>query len=236
MINGSDIISLDCSSTVLDTIFFMKRNNVRRIVVTCESKLYGIFTVDEALREILERSVEERLRDVKLKKIITVRSNDPFEISRSMITGSVDSVIHYGKIITEKDVVRDYQWNNEEKIYSLGVKALTIEGFTRVSTAAEIMVRNSIRHLPVVDDEPVGMLSSRDIVYRFSDKLNLQEEAKQVMIPFIVKGDKEMTLREGVDLMLKRGVGSLVVPDKEGLYIITFKDLIKHIYMYSMKI
>jgi len=41
---GSDVISLEYSATVLDTIFFMKRNKIRRIVVTCDSKVAGLFT------------------------------------------------------------------------------------------------------------------------------------------------------------------------------------------------
>ncbi|BBL48171.1 CBS domain-containing protein [Metallosphaera sedula] len=236
MIEGSEIISLDCSSTVLDTIFFMKTNRIRRIVVTCDGKMVGLFTVDEAMRQILERSVEDKLSNVKLKRIVQVSNPDAIEIARAMMQNSVDAVITDGKIVTEKDLVRGYEWGEEEKIFDLAVRAITVEGFTRLSTAAEIMVRNSIRHLPVVEDQPLGMISARDVVYRFSDKLTLQEEVKQVMVPYLVKGDSNLSLREGVELMMQKGVGSLVFSVDHSLYIVTLKDLIKHIYVYSMKV
>ncbi|BCS91714.1 Inosine-5'-monophosphate dehydrogenase [Metallosphaera sp. J1] len=235
MIEGSEIISLDCSSTVLDTIFFMKTNRIRRIVVTCEGKMAGLFTVDEAMRQILERSVEDKLSNVKLKRIIQVKG-DPLEIAKAMMQNSVDAVIVDGKIVTEKDLVRGYEWSDEERMFDLAVRAITVEGFTRLSTAAEIMVRNSIRHLPVVEDQPLGMISARDIVYRFSDKLTLQEEVKQVMVPYLVKGDTGISLRDGAELMMQKGVGSLIFSVDHSLYIVTLKDLIKHIYMYSMKV
>ncbi|AWS00646.1 CBS domain-containing protein [Metallosphaera hakonensis JCM 8857 = DSM 7519] len=232
--DGSDIISLDCSSTVLDTIFFMKRNKIRRIVVTCEGKMAGLFTVDEAIKQIIGGSVEDKLKDTKLKRLVNVESNEPYEIAKSMIANSVDAVIFSRRIITEKDLVRGFPWNDEEKMFDLAVKAIAIEGFTRLSTAAEIMVRNSIRHLPVAEEQPLGMLSARDVVYRFSDRLSLQEEVKLVMVPYLVKGDKTLSLREGTEIMMSKGIGSLVFED-QGLYIVTLKDLVKHIYMYSMK-
>ncbi|MEM1859519.1 MAG: signal transduction protein, partial [Metallosphaera sp.] len=80
------------------------------------------------------------------------------------------------------------------------------------------------------------MISARDVVYRFSDKLTLQEEVKQVMVPYLVKGDSNLSLREGVELMMQKGVGSLVFSVDHSLYIVTLKDLIKHIYVYSMKV
>lgn len=43
-----------------------------------------------------------------------------------------------------------------------------------------------------------------------------------------------MSLREGTEIMMSKGIGSLVFED-QGLYIVTLKDLVKHIYMYSMK-
>ncbi|AEB94375.1 signal-transduction protein [Metallosphaera cuprina Ar-4] len=198
--------------------------------------MIGLFTVDEGLREILERSVEDKLRDVKLKKIVRVNSNDVREIAKAMINNSVDAVIFSGKIVTEKDVVKGFKWNDEERMIDIAVRAITAEGYTKLSTAAEIMIRHVIRHLPVLEEQPIGMISARDIIYRFSEKLSLQEEVKQVMVPYLVKGDFNTTLSEGVELMMKNGVGSLVFYEKNDLYIVTLKDLVKHIYMYEMKL
>lgn len=227
---GSDVISLECSATVLDTIFFMKRNKIRRIVVTCDSKVAGLFTVDEAIKRILERSVETTLRDSELKRAVYVSNNDVKEVVRKIVENSVDAVLFRDKIITEKDVVSSYAWSYEDKIYPLSRKAVTVEGFTKALTAAEIMARHGIRHLPVVEEVPLGMLSSRDLVYRYSEKLTLSEDVKQIMVPFLVFAQKDHSLREAVEVMLSRGVGSLVFREESGLYIVTFKDLIKYIY------
>ncbi|AWR94722.1 CBS domain-containing protein [Acidianus brierleyi] len=225
MIEGSDIISLDCNSSVYDAIFFMKRRNIRRVVITCERNPLGLFTVDEALKQILY-STETKLKDIKLKDIIRVNSKDIREIVNAMILNNVDAVIIDNKIITEKDVVLSVNWGND-KISKISKDAITIESYSSMVTAIEIMLKHNIRHLPVLEKEPRGMLSARDIVYYYCDNLTLDSPVSQLMTPNLVNADNNLTLRDGVNLMKKYGIGSLFIRPKK---IVTFKDFIVYIF------
>lgn len=225
MIEGSDIISLDCNSSVYDAIFFMRRRNIRRVVITCERNPLGLFTVDEALRQILY-STEIKLKDIKLKNIIKINNKDIKEVIDAMVLNKVDAVIFDNKIITEKDVVLSINWGND-KISKISKDAITIESYSNMITAIEIMLKNNIRHLPVVEKEPRGMLSARDIVYYYSDNLTLDSPVSQVMTPNLVYVNDNLTLRDGVNLMEKYGIGSLFIKSKK---IVTFKDFIIYIY------
>ncbi|EZQ03210.1 signal transduction protein [Candidatus Acidianus copahuensis] len=224
MIEGSEIISISCNSTVEEAIFFMKRNNIRRIVVICEDKIEGIFTVDEALSNLIYRS-EERLGKISLKPAIKVKSSSYIDVVKSMIEQDVDSVIYKNKIITEKDVVFTYEWG-DEYADSLSHEAISVEGFTSLVTAINIMVKQKIRHLPVIEREPLGMLSARDILYYYSEKLDLNVSVRDVMTPKIIEINKGTTMTEAVKIMKENNIGSLMT----GLKIITLRDFIKYIY------
>ncbi len=225
MIEGSDIISLDCNSSVYDAIFFMRRRNIRRVVITCERNPLGIFTVDEALRQILY-STETKLKDIKLKNIIRVNNKNIKEIVDAMVINGVDAVIFDNKIITEKDVVFSMNWENDQ-ISKISNDAITIESYTSMVNAIEIMLKNNIRHLPVVEKEPRGMLSARDIVYYYCDNLTLDSPVSQLMSPNLVYASYNLSLREGVNLMKKYSIGSLFIKPKK---IVTFKDFILYIF------
>jgi CBS domain-containing protein len=225
LIEGSDIISLDCNSSVYDAIFFMKRRNIRRIVITCERNPLGIFTVDEALRQILY-STETKLKDVKLKEIIKISKNDIKEIVDAMVLNGVDAVILDNKIITEKDVVFAINWGDLQ-ISKISKDAITIESYSSMITAIEIMLKHNIRHLPVIEKEPRGMLSARDIVYYYCDNLTLDSLVSQLMTPNLVYANENFSLRDGINLMKKYGIGSLFIKPKK---IVTFKDFILYLY------
>ncbi len=217
-------MSLECGASALDAMFFMKNRNVRRIVVTCSGKLIGLFTVDEAIRQILF-STETRLMDVKLKPLVYVESNEPREIATAMVKGGVDAVLYKGKIITEKDVVFSLPWG-KEKVSLLAKPAITVESFTSTPSAIEIMTTHSIRHLPVVEKEPRGMVSARDVVYFYVEKLEVEVPVSQVMTPGLVTVDEDTTLERAVNLMKSKDIGSLFVNGKK---IITFRDFIRYL-------
>jgi CBS domain-containing protein len=224
LIEGSEVVSLECSASALDAMFFMKSRNIRRVVITCDGKPAGLFTVDEALRQILF-STETRLRDVKLKPLVYVKANEPREIATAMVKNNVDAVLYKDTIVTEKDVVFSMSWGSE-KVSLLARSAITVESFTSVSTAIEIMTTHSIRHLPVVEKEPRGMISARDIVYFYVDKLEVDVSVSQVMSPGLVAVDEGSTLNRAVNLMKNKNIGSLYVNGKK---IITLKDFIKYL-------
>ncbi|WP_373468926.1 CBS domain-containing protein [Acidianus infernus] len=225
-INGSKIISISCESTIDEAIFFMARNNIRRIVIYCNNKIYGIFTVDEALRNLLFKS-EARLRDVELKKAVKIPSTDIIHVVKSMVENNVDSVIYDDKIITEKDVVFSYHFPKEVDVNNIAKDALNIPPYTNLISAIEIMVKNHIRHLPVIEKEPIGMLSARDIIYYYAQKYTVDVPVMEVMNPHLICVDENYSRSEAVKVMKEYNIGSLCVNKNK---IVTLKDFIRYIF------
>lgn len=224
-INGSKIISISCESTIDEAIYFMARNNIRRIVVYCNNKIYGIFTVDEALRNLLLKS-EARLRDVELKKSVKISSTDVVHVVKSMIENGVDSVIYDDKIITEKDVVFSYDFP-KVNVNNIAKEALQITPYTNVISAIEIMVKNGIRHLPVIEKEPVGMLSARDILYYYAQKYTVDVPVMDVMNPHLICVNESYPMSKAVKVMKEYNIGSLCINKNK---IVTLRDFIQYIF------
>ncbi len=227
-IKGSKIISISCQSTVDEAIFFMVRNNIRRIVVYCDDKISGIFTVDEALRNLLFKS-EVKLKDIELKKAVRADSSSVFDIAKLMIENNVDSVIHGDKIITEKDVVFFYSFP-ENKIGNIAKEALSVTSYTNVISAIEIMLKNNIRHLPVIEKEPIGMLSARDIISYYSQNYTIDVPVMEVMNPHLICVEEDYSLNKAIEIMKEHNIGSICVKENK---IVTLRDFIRYIFTTS---
>lgn len=224
MIEGNDIISIDPDAYVIDALDFMKRNNIRRVVVSRGGEILGIFTVDEALYHIIYNDIECKLRDAKLKKPIFVDSNDLQSVLKTMIAYDSDSVIYHNKIITYKDVMKRIDWKKFNMPISTIVKnAITVEPYSRISTAGEIMLKNKIRHLPVYEKYLYGIISSRDIVYNYDIDLNLSVSKIMVLEVYYVKEDEEIS--SVAEILITRNIGSVVVLNG-GVKIATLKDFL----------
>lgn len=224
-ISGSKIISISCESTTDEAIFFMARNNIRRIVVYCEDKMHGIFTVDEALRNLLLKR-ESKLRDVELKKVVKVFSTDVFHVVKNMVENNVDSVIFDDRIITEKDVVFSYNFPRES-VSRMAKEAITVSPHTNLISAIEIMVKKHIRHLPVIEKEPIGMLSARDVLYYYAQTYRVDVPVMEVMNPRLICVDENYPMNEAVEVMKRYNIGSLCVDKNK---IITLRDFIRNIF------
>lgn len=75
-----------------------------------------------------------------------------------------------------------------------------------------IMKEAGIRHVPVVNDgKPIGIISDRDLKVFYDKEFAAKFKASDIMIkdPFTV--DEDCDLREVVDLLLEKKVGSCLV-------------------------
>ncbi|BFI76442.1 CBS domain-containing protein [Sulfurisphaera ohwakuensis] len=224
-VEGREIISVDPDAYVIDALFFMKRNNIRRIVVSRSNNILGIFSVDEALYHIINNDVESKLKDAKLKFPVIVKSNELKEITRSMIINDTDSVIYDNKIITYKDVISQIDWSKSNALIGeLSKEAIFVEPYTKIKTVGELMLKNKIRHMPVYDKFLYGIVSSRDIVYNYDIDLNLS--ISKIMIVEVYSVSKEESLHTVVSTMIKRNIGSVIVTDSKNIEIVTLKDLV----------
>jgi len=112
----------------------------------------------------------------------------------------------------------------------------TINAGENVGTAAEIMVKNGIGAVIVVDDKaPVGIITERDIVKQVV-KANdaLKKPLKQQLSKPLVTGTSNTTIQEAFETMLKNKIRRLPVVDKDKLVgIVTDKDLMRWVLRVS---
>ncbi|MEM0363118.1 MAG: CBS domain-containing protein [Sulfolobaceae archaeon] len=234
-VEGSEIISLNSNAYVIDVLYFMRRNNIRRLVISDSNKIIGVFTVEDALRYILENRLEAKLSEIKLRKPIIVNSNYIKDIIDSMIKNNSDFVIYRNKyIITEKDIIKNFNWNLiNQNVENISKEAIVVEPFTKISTCIEIMLKSLIRHLPVVERIPIGIISARDIVYSY-DSISINNSVDKIMKVDLVKVNSNTEVRNVVELMIKRNIGSVIVNSGKSVRILTNRDLIRLAHKYLL--
>ena len=128
---------------------------------------------------------------------------------------------------SEKRVVRD--------IMTRGVATVQCDEMLR--KAAEIMNQDDISCIVVVDqnDEAAGIISSLDVVRAFSEKTTAEIEkmpAEEIMTPFVVEANPEMTLKEIANIMVAKDIHRTVVLSPVGrkpVGLLSATDIVKNI-------
>lgn len=120
------------------------------------------------------------------------------------------------------------------RVMSAPVK--TINAIDTIGTAANVMVKNEIGAVVVVDGAKLaGILTERDIVKQFvtgSDAL--KKTAKQLLSKPLITGKPNTTIQEAFETMLKNKIRRLPVVDGEKLVgIVTEKDLMRWVLRVS---
>ena len=76
-------------------------------------------------------------------------------------------------ILTEKDIIKNFG-NNKKLSHAMTARVITIEPDEGIDKALEIMRKNKVKRLPVVQDKAiVGIVTLTDILANFED---LEEE------------------------------------------------------------
>ena len=86
-------------------------------------------------------------------------------------------------IISERDIIREISNNlsvnfNKSNIKSIMTsKVITINKNTKSETIMDIMSKNKIRHIPIVENKLlIGIVSIGDVVKRLLEKFNLENQ------------------------------------------------------------
>ena len=86
-------------------------------------------------------------------------------------------------IISERDIIREISNNlsvNFKKSYIKSImtsKVITINKNTKSETIMDIMSKNKIRHIPIVENKLlIGIVSIGDVVKRLLEKFNLENQ------------------------------------------------------------
>lgn len=117
-------------------------------------------------------------------------------------------------------------------------RVVAIDSAESADGAWSLMRRNRIRHLVVTSDgELAGVVSERDLGGRHGEEARRGRSVEELMTPRVVNGTPKMPLREAVNLMRGRKIGSLPVLDEEGklVGIVTATDVLDELGRGSTK-
>jgi CBS domain-containing protein len=112
------------------------------------------------------------------------------------------------------------------------VDVVTVEAEATVREAVELMNRNEIGCLVVVDEEekPVGIVTERDLLKRvLADRKDpVRAKVKDIMSKPLVTGTPHMDIEAAVRLMFKHKIKKLpVVEDGRLVGLVTLTDLVR---------
>ena len=117
------------------------------------------------------------ISDILRKKLESVEDTTSIqEVAKKMKDRDVSSLVVVdpnGKpvgIVTERDIItkvciNDIPTNTVISKEIMSTPLITIKGRSSTSTAAEIMIKNDVRHLLVIDDrnKPIGIITPLDL-------------------------------------------------------------------------
>lgn len=117
------------------------------------------------------------ISDILRKKLESVEDTTPIqEVAKKMKDRDVSSLVVVNMngtplgIITERDIItkvciNDGPTNTVLSKDIMSTPIITIKGSSSTSTAAEMMIKNDVRHLLVIDDEskPFGIITPLDL-------------------------------------------------------------------------
>lgn len=277
-IASTDVVSIPPSKSIKDTAKVMMEHKFRRLPVTDSGsgKVLGIVTVMDIMNflgggekfNIIEKKYDDNFLaaiNVHVKEIMTtdvVKLSNKASIDETLKKmlenqiGAIPIVDENEKlvgIVTERDVALSMGslLTDEEVQDYMSTKVFTTTPGTPVEGACKIMVRNSLRRIPIVGGEAdiskaskklLGMVTSTDVI-RFLNNKNLFDNLKdnsanevldtklsEIMVTDIITVSPTEKVGDLCLTFADNNIGGVpVVKDDKIVGIITERDVIKAI-------
>ena len=279
-IAAKDVVSASQSASIIEIANLMSQEDIRRIPITDpgSGKLYGIVTSMDIL-DFFGGGKKYNLITEKHKGNFLSAINAP--IKEIMTTGvktmtNKDTVIDAATLMLEEDIGGFPIVNSENKIVGMvtegdivkklskiiankevqdvmATKVITTTPGTKIEAITKIMVRNSLRRVPIVGEDTssvskeeklLGFVTASDILKYIGDhklfsKLFSNEgedvvnvSVDEIMIKDVISVSKYDSLSSVADKMFESNIRGLTVVDDETdklIGIITIRDLLKSI-------
>ncbi len=278
-IASKDVISASQSSSIIEIANIMSKNNIRRIPITDpgSGKILGIVTTMDILdffgggkkyNIITEKykgnflsAINAPIKEIMTSPVKVMSIKDTIiDAASVMLEEKVGGlpVTDEGKIvgmITEGEVVEKLkELISKKEVQDIMVSdVITTTPGTRIEGITKIMVRNSIRRIPIVgedtsvnskEDKLLGFVTSSDVLrYIGEHKLfskvfsNDGEDVvnitiDELMVKDVITTTKYEKLDDIVDLMFESKIKGIPVVDEDDgkiIGMVTIRDLLKSI-------
>ncbi len=170
-----------------------------------------------------------KVKDVMSDEVVVIGEREHAEYARNlMLKHGFSRIVVINEdgnpigIVTEKDITRKLRENEPawrrrpiDKI-SIGrimsKNLITIDADGELKDAAEIMIKNNISCLPVVDNEGLaGIVTKTDLIRFYSEKFQGRWKVADLMTPDVVTVGENHTIAHVISLMEENEIGRIVV-------------------------
>ena len=253
---SEDLITIDKDQNLSDALKLLRKHNISRLPVTNNKKLVGIISERDIANKLGSSKYENmpasrlHISSVMVKDVLTVPQTMQLdEVAKLMLDNGIGSVPVRDEddemigIVSKADFVTIAVGIAFDKIFVkelMSKEVISVSPQDRLVHARRQMLDSKVGRLPVIlDDELVGMLTSKDLMRAFIDfKKNVPEkhqktQIKEVFVEDIMSSNptfisKESSITEVAKIMIDKGYNGLpVVEDNKVVGIITQTDILR---------
>ncbi len=173
------VATIPASSTAQEAAAEMRRLHLARLLVTDSAEPIGVISISDLLAALpVDATQRERVRDVMSWGYVACRPSTPVKGAvRAMLERDSRSLMVIGEhgklvgVVTGFDLLGSLagRTDGRERVAEFMNPPITISTDARLQDAVDVMLKNSIHRLVVVDPEdpdvlPMGLISTTDIV------------------------------------------------------------------------
>jgi diguanylate cyclase (GGDEF)-like protein len=224
----SDIVQIDIHEHVMDALKLLYESGKRSVIVSDEGSGYYALSIGViAQQQNLDNVVDKRLQALMLPKVKAFAHNEPvndvyFSLEthdRVVVVTEKDrlqSVVSYNDIVAHINPKEFFAHENIESIFLRN-------RYTKVALGATVgevigMFKGRYDESMIVYDEydPVGIITSKDIIKALIDKVNLECSIQSIMSKPIKTIPSNTSLKEALYFIESHAFRRVVVSGAEG--------------------
>jgi len=248
-IMSTDFPTIDSDSTIANALSVMKESKYQDLPVVEDGAYVGVVTYSSILRKRsvsldakvknIIRNIQTATADLEITKIAEMFITNNCRQIPIMNGKKIVGVVQRNKII---DIVNDIKALKEIKVWEIMTNPVeAVKAHDLMDEALELMVREDIRTLPVVDetDRVIGVVGMKEIIENNWKKDNktigdLEKSSRsQITVESIattsaktIEWDSDVA--EAVAIMVDNGFSTLPVVERSGLVgVITEYDVLE---------
>lgn len=241
-----NVVTIQIEKTIQEALDLMVRHGHRDIIVTDERNFYLLAANDIIKLQIGDVDFGKKMSEILLYKAPTMHESATVLDALEYVHQSFDYICivdEEGKltgILSSTDVISSIDPETLIENYPLGELLKINKGVKQarpeepLKNVLAYLLDNSSECVIVAGErnEPVGILTTRDILGFLGDKHDFTRPLREYMKSPVVSISEKATVKDGIDFIQKRHFRRVVVVDERGSFVgvINQKELISMSY------
>jgi CBS domain-containing protein len=179
---------------------------------------------------------QDKVSRIMTKTVVkTTKSSNVRDATRLMYEKNIGSLVVYDEdaiqgILTERDILRFVNsGGNLDATLAVDLMTkgvITISPTTSIIEAADILIKNNFRRLPVVEDKTlVGIVTTTDLTYELIS-LDVKDALSEYMSRNVQTISPTKPVADAIKSMVEHNIGCIIVLDTDIRGIITERDIL----------